>query len=260
MISGSSILGISGASGSIGSKAKYSKKILRIESRLEDSLSHISQEFSDKSISRYIHLAAITDVKLCNLNPDLCFLNNTDNAVKFYLAAREAKVKRFIFVSTSHVYKVSQSSLLDINSPLGPISNYGKSKLSAEKKLSKLDEGFHSLSIARVFSVLDKSAREHFLFHGLLRSARNKDFSPIPGLKNIRDFLSASQVVNELVRLALSEEFPPMVNICSGEGRSIENIAREVFSSNGLEARLDEIHAVANDKFNKIIGVPTFFK
>ena len=42
----SKILGISGFSGSIGSTARYSEEILTIESRLEDPLDKIIEEFN----------------------------------------------------------------------------------------------------------------------------------------------------------------------------------------------------------------------
>lgn len=259
LTSNSSILGISGSSGGIGSTAEYSNNILKINARLEDSFDHIVQEFSDKSITQYIHLAAITDTQFCNDNPEECFLFNSEFAKKFYLAARESKVQRFIFVSSSHVYDTAQASPFDINAREGPHSTYGRSKLFAEKEITALDQKAKMLSIARVFSVIGKNSKEHFLYQGLIRRAKNRDFSPIPGLDNIRDFLTTSDVMRELTRLALSKDFPQLINICSGKGQTIHQIVRDVFCEYGLEAYVDQISAMDDNPPNSIIGIPTKF-
>lgn len=259
LIKDSNIIGISGASGGIGSTAQYSQNILKIESRLEDPPEKIAQEFRNKSIVSYIHLAAATDNNWCDLHPEECFLVNAEYAKKFYEAASMSKVRRFIFVSSSHVYDYSINSPLDIYSPTIPKSIYGQSKLLAEQKLIALKNSNTKLSIARVFSVIGKNARDHFLYQGLHKRAKDRNFSDIPGLDNIRDFLEADQVMSELIRLANSKDYPPLLNICSGQGQSIRKIAKEVFASYGLEKKIEKMKSNSNHPPNKIIGVPTKF-
>jgi nucleoside-diphosphate-sugar epimerase len=260
LISDFSVTGISGSSGGIGSTAGYSKKIVKINSRLEDSYESIVEEFRDKAITHYIHLAAKTDTKWCNDHPEDCLLFNSEYAKKFYLAAKSAEVKRFIFVSTAHVYKPSAPSPFNTDSPLGPISIYGKSKLLAENHLLDTATQDTKLSIARVFSVIGKEAKDHFLYQGLQRRAKNKDFSSIAGLDNIRDFLRTSEVMSELIRLANSSDFPNLLNICSGKGQTIRKIAEEVFATYGLEKSVDQISSLDDNSPHQIIGVPTQFK
>ena len=260
LIKSSKILGISGFSGSIGSTASYSEEILTINSRLEDPLDRIVEEFKDKSITQYIHLAAITDTNWCMNFPKECFLFNSEYSQKFYKAASIAKVERFIFVSTSHVYDNSCKMPLDVNSSLRPTSLYGKSKLDAEISLSRQQNEDTKLSIARVFSVTGKNTRDHFLYKGLHRRAQSNDFSQIPGLENTRDFLEASKVMSELIRLARSVDFPALVNICSGKGKTVREIAKDVFSLYGFEKKIDKMPSPKEDSPSKIIGVPTNFK
>lgn len=260
LIENSKFLGISGFSGSIGSTARYSEEILTIESRLEDPLENIIEEFKDKSITQYIHLAAITDTNWCMNFPKECFLFNSEYSQKFYKAASVAQVDRFVFVSTSHVYDNSNKVPFDLNTPLNPASIYGKSKLNAEIKLLEQQNEDTKLSIARVFSVTGKNTRDHFLYQGLHRRAQNKDFSLIPGLENTRDFLDASTVMSELIRLARSVDFPALVNICSGKGKTIREIAKDVFSLYGFEKQIEKMHSPQEDSPTKIIGVPTIFK
>ena len=179
---------------------------------------------------------------------------------KFYKAASAAQLDRFVFVSTSHVYDNSNKAPFDVNAPLKPSSIYGKSKLNAEIKLLEHQNEHTKLSIARVFSVIGKNTRDHFLYQGLHRRAQNEDFSLIPGLENTRDFLDASIVMSELIRLARSFDFPALVNICSGNGKTIRDIAKEVFSLYGFEEQIEKMHSPKEDSLSKIIGVPTKFK
>jgi nucleoside-diphosphate-sugar epimerase len=99
-----------------------------------------------------------------------------------------------------------------------------------------------------------------FFTKGLHRRAQNKDFSLIPGLENTRDFLDASTVMSELIRLARSVDFPALVNICSGKGKTIREIAKDVFSLYGFEKKIEKMHSPKEDSPTKIIGVPTIFK
>lgn len=260
LIGDSKVIGISGSSGGIGSTAEYSKKIVKINSRLEDAHESIAQEFVDKNITQYIHLAAMTDIKWCNDNPEDSMLFNAEYAKKFYLAAKTAKVQRFIFVSTAHVYKPSAPSPFDTDATLDPFTIYGKSKLLAETQLLNIETLNTKLSIARVFSTIGKESRDYSLYQGLHRRAQNKDFSLIPGLENTRDFLDASKVMSELIRLARSVDFPALVNICSGKGKTIREIAKEVFSLYGFEKHIEKMHSPQEDSPTKIIGVPTIFK
>ncbi|MDB9935086.1 SDR family oxidoreductase [Gammaproteobacteria bacterium] len=260
LIGDSKVIGISGSSGGIGSTAEYSKKIVKINSRLEDAHESIAQEFVDKNVTQYIHLAAMTDTKWCNDNPEDSMLFNAEYAKKFYLAAKTAKVKRFIFVSTAHVYKPSAPSPFDTDATLDPFSIYGKSKLLAETKLLDIETLNTKLSIARVFSTIGKEARDYSLYQGLQSRAKNKDFSSIAGLDNIRDFLRTSEVMSELIRLANSSDFPNLLNICSGKGQTIRKIAEEVFASYGLKKSVDQISSLDDNSPHQIIGVPTQFK
>lgn len=259
LIKDSNIIGISGASGGIGSTAEYSQNILKIDSRLEDPLEKVVMEFKAKSIKAYIHLAAVTDNNWCNQNPQKCFLINGEYAKKFYQAASLAKVRRFIFVSSSHVYSPLPHSSLDINSPTNPKSIYGQSKLLGEKNLLEAKNSYTLLSIARVFSVIGKNARDHFLYQGLHKRAKDKNFTEIPGLDNIRDFLSTEEVMSELIRLAYSKQYPALLNICSGKGQSIRQIAKEVFSLYGLEKKIEKMKPMNHQSTDQIVGIPTKF-
>lgn len=256
----SNIIGISGFKGSIGSTAIFDKNLVKIKSRLESSIEDIAEEFKDKKVSKYIHLAGQSNVLECESDPVSCMKLNSDYVQKFYKAAIQSEVSRFIFVSSSHVYDQSFKSPFDVDSPLKAINKYGESKLNAEKALARMETPVSKLSIARIFSVYSDSMREHFLSAGLIKRASKKDLSPIMGLDNIRDFLPASEAMNQLILLANSCNFPPIVNICSGKGTKIRDLAFHIFKKFGLEEEFHSIKSLSSSSPKEIIGVKSLIR
>jgi nucleoside-diphosphate-sugar epimerase len=252
------LIGITGATGSIGSYASNFPETISIYSRLESSLLSIADELKEKKVHSLIHLAGLSDPKECEKNPDYCYFINVDCTRKFYEAANIAGVKRFLFVSSGHVYDLNQPCPYDIKSPVNPTSVYGKSKLDAERILlnNKIDT---QVSIARVFSTLNQHSIGNHLYGKLHQRAVSKDFSPIHGLNKIRDFLPASDVMEFLIKLIKSKSFVEKVNICSGKGRTIADLVYEVFSKYGLQDRVSEIMNIEDNSPSKIIGVPSNF-
>jgi dTDP-4-dehydrorhamnose reductase len=83
-----------------------------------------------------IHLAAMTNVDLCESEKELAYALNTKSTET--LAKETAKIKAFfVYVSTDYVFdgKNGMRKEEDISHPIG---NYGKTKLDGEKSLNNL--------------------------------------------------------------------------------------------------------------------------
>ena len=252
------LIGITGSTGSIGSFASKFHETISIQSRLESDLQNIADELKEKKVNSLIHLAGLSDPEECEKNPDHCYFLNVDCTRKFYEAANIAGIKRFLFVSSGHVYDFKKPCPYDIRSPVNPTSVYGKSKLDAELVLLK-NKLNTQISIARVFSTLNKNSKGNHLYGKLHLKAASKDFSPILGLNKIRDFLPASDVMKSLIKIIKSKSFVEKVNICSGKGQTIGDLVFEVFSEYGLQDRVNEIQNIEDNSPSKIIGVPSDF-
>lgn len=85
-----------------------------------------------------IHLAALSNDPLGNLNPDITFAINHAASVKFAEAARNAGVQRFLFASSCSNYGMSEEELIDENGELRPVTAYGESKVLAERGIARL--------------------------------------------------------------------------------------------------------------------------
>jgi len=90
-----------------------------------------------------VHLAALSNDPLGNLNPDLTHEINYRASVRLARAAKAAGVERFVFASSCSLYGVAGDGMLDESAPFNPITPYGESKVFVERDVAALaDERF----------------------------------------------------------------------------------------------------------------------
>ncbi len=252
-----------GSTGSIGSYMPRSEYINPLQFRIEDDFNSIFNEINSQNADVMIHLAGLVNIEECENNPLRCYNINVEGSEKIFKAAAKAGIKRFIYTSTAHVYEMQKKLLLlDTNAKVNPKTVYAKSKLLTEEKLLSLSKKYPNIkiSIARIFSVLSKLMRKDFLLTTLYDMAKTKEFKPIKGLNNVRDFLWANDVCKKLIELSYSKAFPPIVNICSGQPKKISEIVKEVFKIYEIDnSEVIELNDIEDQK-NYLVGIPTKFK
>lgn len=95
-----------------------------------------SYEF--ENFDSIIYLAALSNDPLgkefCNITNEI----NCDSAIRIAKKAKASGAKRFIFASSCSIYGKSGGLKKKENSKLNPLTEYAKSKVLAEKELSKL--------------------------------------------------------------------------------------------------------------------------
>lgn len=130
---------VTGASGQLGSDI-----ILELKRRKEKfiAIDMAELDIADKNAvhgflrlhkpSSVIHCAAYTAVDAAEYNPDLCMAVNAFGTENLAKACRDIDAE-MIYISTDYVFDGNGDKPYETDSPTGPISVYGKSKLAGEK-------------------------------------------------------------------------------------------------------------------------------
>jgi nucleoside-diphosphate-sugar epimerase len=90
-----------------------------------------------------IHLAALSNDPLSDLNPRLTYEINHEASVRIARLAKAAGVKRFLFSSSCSTYGASGDIMQNEDADFHPVTPYGTTKVLVENDVSKLaDENF----------------------------------------------------------------------------------------------------------------------
>jgi nucleoside-diphosphate-sugar epimerase len=90
-----------------------------------------------------IHLAAVCNDPVGDLNPEATYEINHLAAVRLAEKAKEAGVPRFLFSSSCSLYGKAGEEMLDEGAEFAPVTPYGESKVLAEADISRLaDDAF----------------------------------------------------------------------------------------------------------------------
>jgi nucleoside-diphosphate-sugar epimerase len=183
-----------------------------------------------------IHLAAISNDPLGNLNPECTYDINHRASVRLALAAREAGVPRFLYSSSCSVYgAASPDDVLDESASFSPVTAYAESKVLVEADLRKLacdDFSPTYLRNATVYGVSPR-LRGDLVVNNLVGWALTtglvylkSDGSPWRPLVHVEDVCAAFRAVLEAERERVHDQ---AFNVGrAGENYRIRDVARLV--------------------------------
>lgn len=85
-----------------------------------------------------VHLAALSNDPLGNINPDLTYDINHRASVRIAEMARDVGVGRFLFASSCSMYGKGGQDVLDETAEFNPVTPYARSKVFVERDVSRL--------------------------------------------------------------------------------------------------------------------------
>ena len=159
-------------------------------------------------------------------------------------AVNRSDIRRVVVVGSSAVYglqRAGEQSLAESREP-APASNYGRAKLAQERQFS---DGIrhHQLTIAREFNVTgpgEPATNVGGAFAARLIKADPGDRLPLRNSEAVRDFSDVRDAAGAILGIATSDtSLPGVVNVCSGVGTTVANLARMIITASGKEAVLD---------------------
>ena len=108
------------------------------------SMSYLRKDLRDvilsdlKNVDAIIHLCALSNDPLGNINPELTYEINYKGSVRLAKLAQKAGIQKFVFSSSCSVYGASKEDVVSEESEVNPITPYAISKVRAEQSISKL--------------------------------------------------------------------------------------------------------------------------
>ncbi len=190
-----------------------------------------------KGFEAVIHLAALSNDPLGNLNGNLTYDINHRASVKIAELAKEAGVKRYVFASSCSTYGAAGDDFLDEAASLNPVTAYGESKVFVERDVQKLaDDNFSPT---------------------FMRNATAYGVSPRLRLDVVlNDFVAAAVTTGRIFIKSDGTPWRPIVHIRDIMGAAIatlsapkEKIHNEVFNvgSKAENYRISELAQIVND-------------
>ena len=174
-------------------------------------------EVSDlEGIDAVIFLAALSNDALGDLDPGLTVEINHNATVEFAKRAKQAGVGRFLFSSSCSLYGAAEGEeLLTEESPMNPVTPYGKAKIDVERELVKLADDSFSPTYMRNATAygLSPSLRIDLVVNNLTGYAfttgevlMKSDGTPWRPLVHVEDIAAAMRAVLESPRDPIHNE------------------------------------------------------
>ena len=187
-----------------------------------------------------IHLAAISSLPDCEVNPLECLqcnVNATANVLDF---ARKMNVPHVIFASTSAIYENCDTDVFTEDLEVNPRLYYSLSKKMCEELIHSYREHYGSkVTILRFFNVFGPDGdqtRPNPPLLNFVYSELSKGKAPVLSGdgEQVRDFICIDDVVS-MLDLCLEKQPNDVFNVCTGVAVSVNQIARWGAEAMGLE-------------------------
>ena len=230
-----------GMTGTLGSR--LSREVQKLNFDLADKSAFIENP-SELYGGALIHLAGVVGTKAV-LNDKFSTEVNVYGAARLATEVARSKMKRFVYVSTGHVYARSCKASTE-NAPLDPSTEYSRQKLEAEFAIKKvLEQSEVELVIVRLFSILGSGMPGFTLGGQVDRAASSPGNELINFSDDVRSFMSIADAAIHLEQIAVMPDMPGVINLCSSKPLSVKEAARRYCNSAGL--RLPEFGSGHSD-------------
>jgi len=228
---------------------KYKKKykIVRFKSDINN-IKELENFIDKKKISIFIRFAGLSRSN-CEKNQKKCYRTNYEANKKFVNYIKTKKIK-FIFLSTSHVYK-STNKKINENFETKPLNIYGKYKLKSENYIRKHLKDF---LILRVFNIYGPNQPKGYFFSDIQEKIKNKQEILINN--SYRDFINVNEV-SRFINFSLKNNLKGVLNLGSGKSFGLQKIIKMISKNLKIPCKITKYNKIdkivsSNSRIRKI--------
>ena len=208
-----------------------------------------------------VHLAAITSVPFSVKQPEVTYETNVAGTLNLLNACAEARVRKFVFISSCAVYGEPEYLPVDERHPTNPISPYAESKLLGERHC--LD--FHRKRllksvVLRLFNVYGSRQGVND-YSGVITKFIDRSKQKAPLIiygdgSQTRDFVNVHDVVEAVLKALETEASEGEVfNIGFGAATSVNELAQHILDLAGLNLEISYEQPRAGDIKNTYANI-----
>ena len=222
-----------GTSGTIGRQLSNSVESISFRNFCHDHSLPSQLNLADATV---VHMAGVVGARVVEFDPSGARDVNVAKTLEFAKQCMGEGVRRFVYVSSAHVYKPSESPINE-EGALEPRSEYARQKLEAEEGLKELADKYDSDIVSlRLFSVLSLDGKPDTLGARISRALETNTPLVVPFAADCRDFLSPRIYADLISQIATKDLLgKSVVNVGSGKSISVEYAVRRLLKS--IDAR-----------------------
>jgi nucleoside-diphosphate-sugar epimerase len=188
-------------------------------------LSHVTEAM--RGVDVVIHGAGPPSVRNSFSAPAECAAVHILGTVTVLQASQLVGVKRVIYISSAEVYGRPIENSVSAAHVLHPISPYGAAKAACEYFVMAMASASAMESvILRPFSILGPRLSRDSVVATILRQARHDEYIWVNNLHSVRDYCFVYDLADAIVRACCLDIPGSILNIGSGTGTSVAEIAR----------------------------------
>jgi len=196
-----------------------------------------------RGVRRVYHLAAQSNVLGAVADTEYSFTSNVVGTYNVLVVARDVGVERVVFTSSREAYgEVDQLPVAE-DRPMNPKNAYGASKVAGEVYCRTFQNTYGlDVSVLRLANVYGPGDRDRVIPIWLDRARRGEDLD-LYGGEQVLDLVRVEQVVEALRRAGDKALGGQPINVGSGVGTSLRELAARVQALPGVAVALNALPA-----------------
>ena len=179
----------------------------------------VARAFREFRPTHVISCIGDTFVPAAYANPAKFFVNNVATTLTLLEAAAQARVERFVYVSTTEVYGEQSGVALDEAAALDPLNTYAVTKLAADRLCHTyaLEHGL-SVVVARIFNTYGPRETHAYIVPEIIDQLSKRAHLRLGRVDVARDFTFVEDTASALIDLLFANTLTQDVyNVGSGQ-------------------------------------------